>query len=257
MNFEELSACLKCGQEPALIQHFGQWTVQCPCGVKQGYRFFNQRIAISEWNQNSFKYVAEKALRQDGRRQVMEEKLSARKLGQLKKLPEEAFLSLEEAILLTGHSATLLYEGRKSGALVFEGDKYRKKELLAADYDSLSCCPKVKTRAQRVYTAEPGTPERDAQENAYRKEMFALPDDTLFSTEQTEFFTCTSRGRIERHLKDGKIKQTNGFFKKSDVIQWRKAYPPENNGVSESSRRKLALKLAFMLGGKEVVSWHG
>ena len=245
----ELNPCLKCGAEPALVQMFGQWTVQCHCGVKQGHRFFNRRIAIEQWNQNVYRYVAEGAKRQEVRSQVLQEKLDAKRLFDLKNLPEDAFLSIEDALLLTGKKGYQLDMGRKAGALVFEGGKYRKKELLAADYDSLSCCPKVKTRAQREYTAEPGTPEREAEEAAYREEMFALPDTTLFTKEQIEFFACTSRGCINRNLREGKLRQTNGLFRKSDVIEWRRKYPPVNRGGNEIQALK---KLDFMLKGKEV-----
>ena len=248
MNFEELSACLKCGQEPALIQHFGQWTVQCRCGVKQGHRFFNRQIAISEWNQNGYRYVAECANRQEGKLKIIGQKLMARRLFDLKKLPDDAFLSFEDALLLTGKTAKQLNCGRHSGALVCDGEKFRKRELLSTDFDSLRVTS-PRTRAQRRFRHDRGTPEREAEEAAYREEMFALPDTTLFTKEQIEFFACTSRDCINRNLREGKLRQTNGLFRKSDVIEWRRKYPPVNRGGNEIKALK---KLDFMLKGKEV-----
>lgn len=240
----DLNPCLKCGTEPALVQMFGQWTVNCPCcGVKQGHRFFSRRIAIEQWNQNGYRYVAECAKRQEVRSQ---EKLDAKRLVDLKKLPDDAFLSFDDALLLTGRTAKQLNCGRYSGALVYEGEKFRKRELLSTDFDSLRVIS-PRTRAQRRFRHDRGTPEREAEEAAYREEMFALPDTTLFTKEQIEFFACTSRDCINRNLREGKLKQTNGLFSKSDVIEWRRKYPPVNRNGKEVQTLK---KLDFMLGGK-------
>lgn len=244
----ELNNCLKCGREPELVQAFGQWTVQCHCGVKQGHRFFNRRIAIEQWNQNGYRYVAEGAKRQEVRSQVLQEKLDAKRLFDLKNLPDDAFLSFEDALLLTGKTAKQLNCGRHSGALVCDGEKFRKRELLSTDFDSLRVTS-PRTRAQRRFRNDRGTPEREAEEAAYREEMFALPDTTLFTKEQIEFFACTSRDCINRNLREGKLRQTNGLFRKSDVIEWRRKYPPVNRGGNEIQALK---KLDFMLKGKEV-----
>lgn len=239
----ELNNCLKCGREPELVQAFGQWTVQCHCGVKQGHRFFNRRIAIEQWNQNVYRYVAEGAKRQEVRSQVLQEKLDAKRLFDLKNLPEDAFLSIEDALLLTGKKGYQLDMGRKAGALAYADGKYRKRELLSTDFNAL-IIPKTRTRSQRRFTHGLGTPEREAEEAAYRMELFALPDDTRMTIDQVEFMACTSRDCLNRNLREGKIKLTNGLYSKGDVVKWRRKYPPANTGGSAGRALK---KLEFML----------
>ncbi len=49
--------CLKCNQKPVIKNVYGQYTISCKCGVKQGHLFFNRNIAIDNWNKYAYKYL--------------------------------------------------------------------------------------------------------------------------------------------------------------------------------------------------------
>ncbi len=247
----DLYPCLKCGKEPALVQTFGQWTVNCPCGVKLGHRFFNRQTAIDHWNRSGHECAAKTAAAIKRSRKKHEqsiklfgEKIIEHRLEHLKKLPEDTFLTLEEAILLTGREACFLARGRYYGVLVYdENGKYRKKELLTADYDNL---PKIPMRNSVLkFTHKVGTPEREEEEAALRLAMFAEADSVLFSAKEARLFACTSREMIIRAVKEGKLKKVNGLFRKGDLVKWRRKYPPQRGGAGTHALKKLR----FMLKG--------
>ena len=49
--------CLRCNQKPVIKNVYGQYTISCKCGVKQGHLFFNRNIAIDNWNKYAYKYL--------------------------------------------------------------------------------------------------------------------------------------------------------------------------------------------------------
>lgn len=51
--------CLRCNQRPILKNVYGQYTISCKCGIKQGHLFFNRNIAIDNWNKYAYKYLVE------------------------------------------------------------------------------------------------------------------------------------------------------------------------------------------------------
>ena len=104
----ELYPCLKCGKEPHLVQTFGQWTVNCPCGVKLGHRFFNRQTAIDQWNRSGHESATASLKRDEKRAKTLLAQIKKKETTEAKAKAEEARKTASEK-----HSARIKQQMRR------------------------------------------------------------------------------------------------------------------------------------------------
>lgn len=102
MLHQEIDKCPRCGEYKAeAVCRYGQYSIECPCGIRQGHRFFSRGIAIKEWNRYCINYKkdllykkAMNILKAESHRQ---EKIFTKRSIKSDTLPDDTKMTVNEA----------------------------------------------------------------------------------------------------------------------------------------------------------------